>query len=98
MLTYFIDIQKICRKINHEIQKPKCVLDYNKYAKEVDRTDQYLNYYINYKKNVKCSKKVALYNCASFNLFRIYRHFNGKSKSLRLHDFLIEYIRSLIKG
>lgn len=28
-----IDTQKICRKTSREIQKPKCVLDYNKYEK-----------------------------------------------------------------
>lgn len=29
-----IDTQKIYRKTSREIQKPKCVLDYNKYEKK----------------------------------------------------------------
>lgn len=94
-----IDTQKRCRKTNRTIQKPESVLDYNKYMKGVDRADQFLSYYPIYRKTIKWSKKVALYlfNCALFNAFRMYQHFNAEHKSLRFHDFLLKISESWIK-
>ena len=97
--TNLADTQKKCRKTNREIRKPGCVLDYNKYMKGADRADQFLSYYPIYRKTIKWSKKVVLYlfNCALFNSFRVYQHFNERSKSLRFHDFLLEICEAWLK-
>lgn len=94
-----IDTQRKCRKTNCTIKKPESVLHYNKYMKGVDRADQFLSYYPIYKKTIKWSKKVSLYlfNCALFNSFRTYQHFNTERKSLRFHDFLLKVSESWIK-
>lgn len=82
------------------ILKPKCIIDYNRYMKGVDRADQYLSYYPIYRKTKKWTKKVSLYfiNCAIFNSFCIYRHLNKEHiRKLNYHDFLIKLGTAWIK-
>jgi len=71
------------RKTNMEIKKPYAVVQYNKFMKGVDRTDQYLFYYSFLRKTVKWSKIVVLYllNCALFNAFFVYRTLKYKQNS-----------------
>jgi hypothetical protein len=59
------------RKTNMEIKKPFALVQYNKFMKGIDRSDQYLSYYSVLRKTVKLSKKVVLYllNCFLFNAF-----------------------------
>ena len=49
------------KKTNMEIKKPYVIVQYNKFMKGVDRTDQYLSYYSILRKSVKWSEKVVLY-------------------------------------
>jgi len=86
------------RKTNMEIKKPYAVVQYNKFMKGVDRTDQYLGYYSLLRKTaVKWSKKVVLYllNCALFNAFFVYRTLNT-NKKVKYKNFLHEVGRSWI--
>ena len=94
-----IDTKKKCRKTNCPIKKPESILDYNKYMKGVDRADQYLSYYPIYRKTIKWSKKVCMYlfNCALFNAFRTFQHFQTEHKSLRFYDFLLKVSESWVK-
>jgi len=84
-------------KTNMEIKKPYVVVQYNKFMKDIDRTDQYLGYYSVLKKIIKRSKKVVLYllNCALFNEFFVYRTLNT-NKKLKYKNFLHEVGRSRI--
>jgi membrane-associated HD superfamily phosphohydrolase len=82
------------RKTNVEIKKPYAIVQYNKFIKDVDRADQYLNYYSVLKKTVKWSKKVVLYllNCVLFNTFFVYRMLN--TNKVKYKNFLHELGRS----
>jgi hypothetical protein len=70
------------RKTNEEINKPNCVVQYNKYMKCVDRADQYLSYYSVVRKTVMWSKKGVLFllNCALFNSFLMYKLPNKETR------------------
>ena len=82
------------RKTNMEIKKLYAFVQYNKFIKGVDRTDQYLTYYSVQKKAVKCSKKVVLYllNCVLFNAFFVYRTLS--TNKVKYKNFLHELGRS----
>jgi len=69
-------------KTNMEIKKPYAVVQYNKFMKDVDRTDQYLSYYSVLRKTAKWSKNMVLYllNCALFKAFCVYRTLNTNKK------------------
>ena len=84
------------RKINMEIKKLYAVGQYNKFIKGIDRTDQYLSYYLVLKKTVKWSKKVVLYllNCVLFNAFFVHRTLN--TNKVKYKNFLHEVGRSWI--
>jgi hypothetical protein len=64
--------------------------------KGVDCADQYLSYYSILRKMVKWSKKVLLFrlNCASFNLFLIYKTLNKGLKEQKYKKFLHEFARN----
>ena len=85
------------RKTNIEIKKPYALVQYNKFMKGRDRSDQYLSYYSVLRKTVKLSKKVVLYllNCALFNVFFVYRTLNTNKKG-KYKNFLHEVRRSWI--
>jgi len=85
------------RKTNMEIKKPYAVVQYNKFMKGLDRTDQYLSYYSFPRKTVKWLKKVVLYllNCAVFNAFFMYRTLNT-NKKVKYKNFLHKVGRSWI--
>jgi hypothetical protein len=71
-----VNIGRKDRKTNLEIKKPYAVVQYNKFMKGVDKSDQYLSYYSILRKTVKWSRKVVLYllNCALFNAFLCTEH------------------------
>ena len=73
------------RTTNTEIKKPYAVVQYNKFKKDVERADKYLNNYSVLIKTVIWSKKVVLYllNCVLFNAFFVYRTLNTK-QSIRI--------------
>jgi hypothetical protein len=79
------------RKTNMEIKKPYAVLQYNKFMKGVDRTDQYLSYYSVLRKTAKCSSNVVVYllNCALFKAFCVYRTLNTNTQ-VKYKNFLRE--------
>ena len=85
------------RKRNMEIKKPSAVVQYNKFMKGVDRTDQYLSYYSVLRETVKWSNKVVLYllNCVLFNAFFVYRTLNT-NKKVKYKNFQHEVGRSWI--
>jgi hypothetical protein len=84
------------RKTNVEIKKLYAVVQYNKFIKGIDSTDEYLSYYSALRKTVKWSKKVALYllNCVLFNTFFVYRTLN--TNDVKYKNFLHEVGRSWI--
>jgi hypothetical protein len=86
------------RKTNEEMSKLKCVVQYNKYMKGVDRVDQYLSYYSAVRKTVKWSKKVVLFllNCALFNSFLMYKTLNKGTRAQKYKKSLHEVARNWI--
>jgi hypothetical protein len=80
-----------------EIEKPYALVQYNKFMKGIDRSEQYLSYYSVLGKTVKWSKKVVLYllNCALFNAFFVYRTLNT-NKIVKYKNFLHEVGKSWI--
>jgi len=87
----FVNTGRKDRKTNMEIKKPYAVVQFNKFMKGIDRTDQYLFYYLFLRKTVKWSKIVVLYllNCALFNAFFVYRTLNT-NKKVKYKNFLHE--------
>jgi len=63
------------KNTNMEIKRPYAVVQYSKFVKGLDRTEQYFSYYSFLRKTVKWLKKVVLYllNCALFNTFFVYK-------------------------
>ncbi|KAL6416949.1 hypothetical protein ACFW04_014775 [Cataglyphis niger] len=87
-------------KNGNAIFKPKCIIDYNRYMKGVDRADQYLSYYPIYRKTKKWIKKVSFYliNYAIFNAFCIYEYLNNEHiRKFNYHDFLLKLGSAWIK-
>jgi hypothetical protein len=80
-----------------EIKKPYAVVQYTKFTQDIDRADQYLNYYTVLRKTLKWSKKVVLYllKCGPFNACFVYRTLNT-NKKVKYKNFLHEVGRSLI--
>jgi len=70
------------RKTNTEIKMPYALVQYNKFMKGIDRSDQYLSYYSVLRKTVKFPKKVVLYllNCALLNAFFCVQDTKNKQK------------------
>ena len=62
--------------------------------KGVDRADQFLSYYPIYRKTIKWSKK---FNCALYNVFILYQHYNPECKNFHFHDFLLKICEPWIK-
>jgi len=84
------------RETNMEIKKPYTVVRYNKFIKDVDRTDQYLSYYCSEENCKMVKKKVVLYllNCVLFNAFCVYRTLN--TNKVKYKNYLHEVGRSCI--
>lgn len=76
------------RTKRQKIIKPNALIDYNKYMKGVDRTDQYLSYYSILRKIVNWTKRLAMYmmNCAFFNAYIVYN--STKRQKIRYKKFL----------
>ena len=82
------------RRTGHQITKPTCILEYNKYMKGVDRSDQYLANFNILWKTQKWYKKAGFYlsNCSLFNAFKIYCSLNAHNK-MTCKQFLIAVAR-----
>jgi hypothetical protein len=93
-----INTEKTDRKTSEEINKPNCIVQYNKYLNGVDCADQYLSYYSIVRKTVKWSKKVVLFllSCALFNSFLIYKTLNKGLQEQKYKKFLHEVARNWI--
>jgi hypothetical protein len=93
-----VNTGKLDRKTSGEINKPICIVQYNKYMKDADRAHQYLRYHSIVIKMVKWSKKVVLFllNCALFNSFLIYKTLNKGLKEQKYKKFLHEVARNWI--
>jgi hypothetical protein len=65
------------------------------FIKGVDRANQYLVFYSLLKRNVKGTKKVALWhiNCALFNSYLVYKNLNPGSK-LKCREFLVQVAKA----
>jgi hypothetical protein len=65
-----------------EIKKPYAAVQYNKFRKGVDRSDQYLSFYSVQRNTVQWSIKEVLYllKCAHFKAFFVYRTLNTNKK------------------
>jgi hypothetical protein len=83
------------RKTSEEINKPNCIVQYNKYFKGADRAGQYLSCCSIVRKTVKWSKKVVLFllNCALFSSFLIYKTLNKGLKVQKYKKVLHEAAR-----
>lgn len=97
-----INTGKKYRKSNDPIQKPECIVDYDKHMNRVVRADRYLRFYPIYRKTIKWSKKAVLYlfNCALFNSFRVYKYKYSNvnsTKTLQFHDFLLKLCEAWIQ-
>ena len=70
------------RRTGHQIIKPTCISEYNKYMKGVGQSDQYLANFSIFQKTRKWYKKVGFYlsNCGLFSAFKIYCSFNAQNK------------------
>ena len=81
------------------VQKPTCVVDYNKSMNGVDRIDQQIQYYPFVRKTVKWSKKFVIYllQVSMHNAYTLYtcEFPNGGTKTL--YDFILSVIRSWVK-
>jgi len=89
-------------KTKENIWKPKCVIDYNKYMKGVDRADQYLSYYSIVRRTKKWTKRLVMFllNGALFNAFRVFKVLNSQSKKSYksfLHDAAKEWIKDNVR-
>ncbi|KAL6432027.1 hypothetical protein ACFW04_007454 [Cataglyphis niger] len=86
-------------KNGNTIFKPKCIIDYNRYMKGVDRADQYLSYYPIYRKTKKWTKKVSFYltNCAIFNAAWIKTNDDNPSTSRVVRPDSVERLAGGIK-
>ena len=76
--------------------KPKYIIEYNNYMKDVDRADQYLSYYSILRKTKNWSKRAVMYlfNCAFFNSYLVYNMHNNSSVPYKI--FMLELSRCLI--
>ena len=79
----------------HPVEKPKCIVDYNKYMGGVDRTDQLLERFKVARKCMKWYKKLALQliQLSLLNSFLLYKK-DGARKLLL--DFQRSVIASLL--
>jgi cytochrome c oxidase subunit IV len=84
------------RKTNMEIKEIYAVVQYNKFIRDVEWTDQYLSCYSVLKKTVKWSKKAVLYllKCVLFKAFFMYRTLN--TNKVKYKNNLHEVGRSCI--
>ncbi|CAF1549098.1 unnamed protein product [Didymodactylos carnosus] len=78
--TEMKESRNIDRATKEKIIKPVGVIDYNKYMKGVDQTDQYISYFRIARKTKKWTNRVFFYllNCALFNGYRVYNNLNTK--------------------
>ena len=102
MVTHIHDVSmastgKEDRKTGHQITKPTCILEYNKYMKGVDWSDQYLENFNILQKTQKWYKNVGFYvsNCSLFNAFKIYCSLNAQNK-MTFKQFLIAVSREWV--
>lgn len=77
------------------ITKPRCIVDYNKYAKGVNQADQCLSDCGILRKSKKWTKKVVLFliNCALYNSYVVFKVMNPQ-KRLHYKAFLKEVART----
>ena len=91
--------QKIVNLIlgQQNIIKPRCILQYNKRMKGVDRADQFLANSSILRKTLKWSKKLAFFliNCTLFNAYKTYCSYLPKDKT-RYNKFLLKVAREWI--
>ena len=85
------------RRTDHQITKPTCILEYNKYMKGVDRSNQYLANFNILQKTRKWYKKEGFYlsNCGLFNVFKIYCSLNAQNK-MTYKQFLLAVAREWV--
>jgi hypothetical protein len=81
------------------MQKPVCIVDYNKYMNGVDRIDQQIQYYPFLRKLVKWTKKFTIYmlELSVHNSFILYKAENQNSKIHSLYQFVICCIKSWLQ-
>ena len=85
------------RRTGHQMTKPTCILEYDKYMKGVDWSDQYLANFNILWKTQKWYKKVGLYlsNYGLFNAFKIYCNLNAQNKMIYT-EFLLAVAREWV--
>jgi hypothetical protein len=59
-------------KTNMEIKKPYSLVQYNKFMKGIERSDQYLSYYFVLRKTVKLSEKIVTVSAEVCSLQHIF--------------------------
>ena len=88
-------------KKGESIRKPEAIHDYNKYMRDVDKTDQMLHYYPCCKKTVKWTKKFVLFllQMAALNSFLLLKKFtkNDKQRTMRygFKDFILDCVQEM---
>jgi hypothetical protein len=78
------------------VQKPVCVVDYNKNMNGVDRIDQQIQYYPFVRKTIKWHKKYSMYllELALHNAFILFKCQNPNSKINNTYHFILSVCRS----
>ena len=71
------------RRRNGQIQKPKCIHEYNKFMGGVDFNDQMIEPYLSTRRSYQWYKKVSIYlfNLAIYNTYVLYRKSTPRPKS-----------------
>ena len=91
------------RKVNKKYQKvivnkPKAVMDYNKYMSGVDHLDQMIKYYKFTRKTKKWTKKLTfhIFQIAIHNAFVLYKQYTLDKKPVDMLNFHIKIYESLL--
>ncbi|XP_069157643.1 piggyBac transposable element-derived protein 4-like [Procambarus clarkii] len=81
-----------------KMNKPKAIVDYNKFTKGVDHFDQMIKYYEFARKTHKWTKKITFYflQMAMHNAYALYNHYSTDTKKLTLLEFHAVGIKALL--
>jgi len=93
-----VDSGVVDRKTGAAIQKPECILHYNKHMGGVDRNDQLSKYYSFARKVMKIWKKQFFYllNSMVLQSFIVYLKYSLDQPKLSHYDFRLTLVRELV--
>ncbi|XP_062614645.1 piggyBac transposable element-derived protein 4-like [Saccostrea cucullata] len=91
---------KVDRRTQEPILKPKCIVEYIQKMGGVDLNDQIVQYYEVLRKCVKWWKKLFLhlFNLLLVNAYILYRKYGGNIKKKSHLDFRVKLVKSLLES